>query len=90
LNAVPTLADLLNNTAASTELIQYHLVLDTVTSADLARLPVVLAANGQAIDVTVGADGAISLNNALVLQADIEVANGVIHIIGAVLTPPAQ
>jgi uncharacterized surface protein with fasciclin (FAS1) repeats len=89
-NAVPTLADLLNDTAAAAGVLQYHLVLDTVTSADLARLPVLLAANGQQITVTVGADGAVSLNNALVTQADIEAANGVIHIIGAVLTPPAQ
>jgi uncharacterized surface protein with fasciclin (FAS1) repeats len=67
-----------------------HFVLDLVTSADLADLPVILSAAGVELPVTVQDDGQILVNGAPTYQTDIEAANGIIHIVGSVLTTPAQ
>ncbi|MEZ4869151.1 MAG: fasciclin domain-containing protein [Caldilineaceae bacterium] len=69
--------------------LQYHTILDSVTSADLAQLGTVLTATGDPVTVTVGSDGVITLNGAAtVFMADIEASNGIIHVISGVLTPP--
>jgi len=73
-------------------LLQYHMILDGVTSADLAQLGIALTATGAPVTATVDNDGRIMLNDgtATVYMADIEAANGIIHAIGTVLTPPEQ
>jgi len=73
-------------------LLQYHLILDGVTSADLAQLGIVITATGDPVTATIDNDGVIMLNDgaATVYMADIEASNGVIHAISAVLTPPTQ
>lgn len=73
-------------------LLQYHTILDGVTSADLAELGIALTATGDPVTVTVNTDGIIMLNDgtATVYMADIEAANGVVHAISALLTPPEQ
>ena len=43
---------------------------------------------GAAIDISVS-DSGVMINNANVVQADVVASNGVIHIIDAVLLPPA-
>jgi uncharacterized surface protein with fasciclin (FAS1) repeats len=85
-----TLESLLNSPSALAETMRTHFVLDQVTSADLARLPVVLTAAGVELPVTVQDNGQVFINGAPVYQTDIEAANGVIHIVGGVLTAPAQ
>ena len=84
------LADLLNDTAALADMLQYHLVLDAVTSGDLATLPTLLTASGATLSVTVQDNGRIFINGAPVYQTDIEASNGIIHVIGQVLTPIGQ
>lgn len=71
-------------------ILQYHTILDGVTSADLAQLGTALTATGAPVTVTVNNNGVITLNNgaATVFMADIEASNGVIHAISAVLMPP--
>ena len=81
------LADLLNDTVALANMLQYHLVLDTVTSGDLAVLPTLLTASGETLTVTVEENGRIFINGAPVYQADIEAANGIIHVVGEIITP---
>jgi uncharacterized surface protein with fasciclin (FAS1) repeats len=85
-----TLESLLNSPSALAETMRTHFVLDLVTSADLAGLPVILSAAGVELPVTVQDDGQILVNGAPIYQTDIEAANGVIHIVGGVLTTPAQ
>ncbi|RIK44920.1 MAG: hypothetical protein DCC55_00880 [Chloroflexi bacterium] len=89
-NQLPALETLLNDTVTLASTLQYHLVRDYVTAADLARLPTLLTVNGQQLQIIVLEDGQITVNGALVQHADIETANGVIHVIGNVLTPPMQ
>lgn len=81
------LEDLLNDSAALANVLQYHLVLDLLTSADLAASPTILTAAGATLEVTVQSNGRILVNGAPVYQTDIEASNGVIHVIGAMLTP---
>lgn len=81
------LADLLNDSVALADVLQYHLVLDTVTSGDLATLPSLLNAAGDTITVVVEDDGQIFINNAPVYQIDIEASNGIVHVVGEVITP---
>jgi uncharacterized surface protein with fasciclin (FAS1) repeats len=84
-----TLNSLLNTPTSLVNVLQYHVIADRVTAADLARLGVALSTQGSPITVTVTANG-ILINNASVAQADIVASNGVIHLINGVLTPPAQ
>lgn len=81
---------LLNDGGALADLLRYHLVLDNVNSADLATLPSILTASGEELVITVQENGRIFVNGAPVYQADIEAVNGVIHVIGEVLMPPAD
>lgn len=83
------LQPLLNNTAAIANVLQYHLVADTALADDLVRLGRALSTSGQPLRVTVAANGVIQVNEAQVVQTDIVTTNGVIHLIDAVLTPPA-
>lgn len=81
------LTAILNDTTDMANVLRYHLVLDEVTSADLATLPSLLTASGETLAVTVEDDGRILINNAPVFQADIEASNGVIHVVGELITP---
>lgn len=81
---------LLNNRAALADRLRYHLVLGDINSADLAKLPTVLTASGEALVITVQENGQIFVNGVPVYQADIEASNGTIHVIGGVLTPPSD
>jgi transforming growth factor-beta-induced protein len=76
----------LNNTQASADLIQTHLIADLVPAARLVELGAVFTTNGQTLDITVGAeDGQIFINGVPVSQVDIETSNGIIHILSAVI-----
>lgn len=81
------LTAILNDTTNMANILRYHLVLDEVTSADLATLPSLLTASGETLAVTVEDDGRILINNAPIFQADIETSNGVIHVVGELITP---
>jgi transforming growth factor-beta-induced protein len=76
----------INNTQASADLIQTHLIADLVPAARLVELGAVFTTNGQTLDITVGAeDGQIFINGVPVSQVDIETSNGIIHILSAVI-----
>ena len=77
--ALPELADIL----------LYHVVGGTALSSDLADGQTIATLNGAEITVSIECDGSIFINDAQVVLADIVADNGVVHVIDAVLTPPA-
>ncbi|MEM1128096.1 MAG: fasciclin domain-containing protein [Bacteroidota bacterium] len=75
-----------DNRAILTEVLTYHVVTDTaIRAGDLSDGQTQETLQGSAI--TVGVDGGtVTINGNTVVQADIEVENGVIHLIDGVLT----
>lgn len=80
---------LLADTEALTEVLTFHVVQgEPLLAADLADTDSVTTVQGE--DITVAPDGeTLSLNDgqATVIAADVEVANGVVHVIDGVLMP---
>jgi uncharacterized surface protein with fasciclin (FAS1) repeats len=74
-------------TGLLTEILMYHVVGAVALSSDLADGMMITTLNGQAVMVTINANG-IFINNAQVIVADIIADNGVVHVIDAVLLPP--
>jgi uncharacterized surface protein with fasciclin (FAS1) repeats len=70
-----------------TSILLYHVVGAAVLSDDLVAGPVATL-NGA--DVTIGLGANVTVNNATVIVADLEAFNGVVHVINAVLLPPAD
>ena len=89
-----TLEDLLKpeNLETLTNILLYHVVPGKVMAADVVKLDgqmVDTALEGKQIKITVK-DGKVYLNDTVqVIITDIETSNGVIHVIDAVLLPPA-
>ena len=70
-------------------ILTYHVVPGKVMSGDLAGKEVMVqTVEGAEIDVN-ATDG-VTVNEATVVQANIEASNGVIHVIDAVVMPPAS
>ena len=76
--------------AALADILLYHVVAGTVASADIAAgTSTVTAANGDDLTIVASETG-VTVNGASVTIADVPASNGVIHVIDAVLTPPAD
>jgi len=73
-------------TGALTQILLYHVVGAQALSTDLTNGQTVVTLQGQAVTVTINAEG-VFINNAQVTVADIVTDNGVIHVIDAVLVP---
>ena len=86
--AVPpeVLSAILSNVTALQEVLLYHVVPGTQCSAGLTSGPVATI-NGDDVQVAVGSPG-VKVNNAHVVDADVSVGNGVVHVIDQVLIPP--
>jgi transforming growth factor-beta-induced protein len=85
-----TIAELLKpeNKQKLTDILLYHVVSGKVMAADVVKLTSAKTVLGK--DVTVKVDmGNVYINEAKVIITDIETSNGVIHVIDAVLLPPA-
>lgn len=65
----------------------YHVVPGKVMSGDLSNG--MQAATVEGSSVSIMTDGAVTIDQATVTAADIEASNGVIHVIDAVILPPA-
>lgn len=76
------------NKATLAGILTYHVVPGKVMSTDLKEG--MMAKTVQGADVTVTLAGGAKVNGADVTQADIETSNGVIHVIDAVIMPPAN
>ena len=82
-----TMAELAADKAKLAAVLTYHVVPGAVTAADVkpGNVKTVQGAN-----VAVSRAGNfVTVENAVVTQADIKAANGVIHVIDSVLIPPA-
>ena len=86
-----TAEELLADTATLTSILTYHGLLGSVSAEEAIALDgqSVATINGAEIAISV-VDGAVVINDsATVIQADVLASNGVIHVIDAVLLPPA-
>jgi uncharacterized surface protein with fasciclin (FAS1) repeats len=85
-----TVDDLLKpeNKKKLADLLAYHVVAGKLMASDLETTKVATK-NGATLDVQV-TDGAVTVNGANVVTADVAASNGVIHVIDAVLMPPAD
>lgn len=72
-----------------TQILLYHVVSGKVMSTDLSDGMTADTVQGSPITFAI-ADGAVKVNEAMVVTADIEASNGVIHVIDAVILPPAE
>jgi uncharacterized surface protein with fasciclin (FAS1) repeats len=81
-----TVEALLQDKAALTAILTYHVVAGKVQAADVVKLTSATTVNGQNISIKV-VDGKVQIDNATVTTADVQASNGVIHIIDTVILP---
>lgn len=70
-----------------TDILKYHVVPGNVMSTDLSDGMTAATVQGAELTFTIK-DGSVYVNDAMVVTADIETSNGVIHVINGVLLPP--
>jgi uncharacterized surface protein with fasciclin (FAS1) repeats len=73
-----------------TQILLYHVVPGKVMAADVTDGLEAETLQGAPVKFTVGADGSVKIGDANVVATDVEASNGVIHVIDAVLMPPAE
>ena len=83
-----TLLALLADLPQLTNILKHHVVADSVMSGMLSNGQLITTLFGADVTVTIGPSGVL-IDNALVTVADIVADNGVVHVIDAVLLPPA-
>ena len=81
-----TVESLLADPDALREILLYHVVPGKVLAADVASLKSATTVQGSDVKFVV-ASGGVRVNDANVVQTDIETSNGVIHVIDAVILP---
>jgi uncharacterized surface protein with fasciclin (FAS1) repeats len=84
-----TLDSLLADIPALTDVLLYHVVPGKVMAADVVNLNSANTVLGQPVNISVEGN-TVKVNDAQVIITDIEGANGVIHVIDAVIIPPAE
>merc|ERR1712232_1405010 len=73
------------------DILKYHVISGSkIMAADLAEAQSPTTLEGQKVSITKGADGVVRFATATVEAADVECSNGVIHVIDAVVLPPAK
>ena len=84
-----TIASLLANPAALTEILLYHVVGAEAFSTDLSDGQSIETLQGQSVTIEING-GNVFVNNAQVTVADLDASNGVVHVIDAVLSLPVS
>jgi uncharacterized surface protein with fasciclin (FAS1) repeats len=74
------------NKAKLQSILTYHVVAGKVMSGDVVKLNSAKTVQGESIAIKT-VDGAVMVDNARVVKADIVASNGVIHVIAAVILP---
>ncbi len=67
----------------------YHVVSGKVMSSDLSGTVNAETLQGSTVEVVASSEG-VTVNGANVVTADVAASNGVIHVIDAVILPPAE
>jgi uncharacterized surface protein with fasciclin (FAS1) repeats len=75
-------------TGTLAQILLYHVVGGQALSTDLSDGQTIATLQGEDVTVTIGMNG-VMINGATVVVADILADNGVVHVIDAVLLPPA-
>ena len=83
-----TLDSLLQDIPALKNVLLYHVVSGKVMAADVVKLTSATTVLGKTVTIRID-QGNVYINDAKVIITDIQASNGVIHIINAVLSPPA-
>jgi uncharacterized surface protein with fasciclin (FAS1) repeats len=84
-----TLDALLQDKAKLREVLLYHVVPGRVMAADVVKLDSAKTVQGEPVAIKTQG-GKVMVNNAEVVKPDIKASNGIIHVIDAVLLPPAR
>lgn len=71
------------------EILQYHVVAADAFAEDLSDGQLLTTLLGQDVTVSIS-DAGVMINDAMVIVADLAAENGVVHVIDAVLLPPAS
>lgn len=85
----PTLEQIMAAPDAKEQLaniLTYHVVAGEVSAADVVELTKATTVQGSDVKITVNGE-TVKVNDATVVQTDVEVDNGIIHVIDAVLIP---
>lgn len=77
---------LLADKDALTRVLTYHVVSGKVMAADVVNMASAKSVEGSMITIANG-DSGVTVDNANVVQTDIETSNGVIHVIDSVIMP---
>ena len=81
-----TIEGMLKDKDRLASLLTYHILQGEVMAKEIATMQYVKTLQGEDVTITV-IQGSIMINNAKVLQADIQCSNGIIYIIDTVLIP---
>ena len=81
-----TVEALLANPDKLREILLYHVVPGKVSSVEVAALTNATTAQGSDIKIS-QSKGKVKINDAMVIQTDIESSNGIIHVIDTVILP---
>jgi len=85
-----TVEKLLKDVPKLKAILTYHVVSGKVMAADVMKLDGKSAKTVNGAELNIGTQGGVKLNsNVHVTKTDIECSNGVIHVVDAVLMPPA-
>jgi transforming growth factor-beta-induced protein len=72
-----------------TQILLYHVLSGQVMAADVTDGLEAETLQGSTVSFTIS-DGVVLINGATIIATDIETSNGVIHVIDAVILPPAE
>jgi uncharacterized surface protein with fasciclin (FAS1) repeats len=84
-----TVEGLLKDKKALANVLTYHVVSGKVMAADVVKLEGAKTVQGESVAIAVKS-GKVTINGVNVVSTDIVCKNGVIHVIDAVLLPPAS
>ncbi|MBP7677842.1 MAG: fasciclin domain-containing protein [Thermoanaerobaculia bacterium] len=84
-----TLEKLLADKAQLTKVLTYHVVAGKVLAVDVVKLKEAKTVEGSSVKISVK-DGKVKVDGANVVKTDVGASNGVIHVLDAVILPPAK
>ncbi|MEM6630225.1 MAG: fasciclin domain-containing protein [Bacteroidota bacterium] len=79
---------LADTTGQLANILLYHVIGDTVASTALMDSMTAATLLGEDVLITIDTSGAVFVNDAMVISADLPASNGIVHVIDAVLIPP--